>query len=314
MSAAAQVINAGLQIGSALLTNRREKKNREAQAEQNRLDREHEIAMYERTKNDSLQNWNRENEYNDPKQQMQRLREAGLNPNLVYGNGAENTAGAIGGGQLHDASQPAPVLGTQSTSMVGQIGNNLFDDYLSTKRITMQNDIARQQIRVQQANEQLIAARTMSEAENIRNRKFRNDLQETVRDALVQEYELNNNLKRSRLETDLTTRSLNKATERRTNEQSMSLALQRSIDLREIARKENLTAAQVITMAQQRLESQARQMLIISQTTTQEDERRRIDAQIKQIQAMTDKINTDTELAGIRTGIQAAGAILSIFK
>lgn len=32
--------------------------------------------------------WNANNDYNSPKSQMQRLEEAGLNPNLVYGNGA----------------------------------------------------------------------------------------------------------------------------------------------------------------------------------------------------------------------------------
>lgn len=32
----------------------------------------------------ALQDWNMQNAYNDPKQQMQRFKEAGLNPNLVY--------------------------------------------------------------------------------------------------------------------------------------------------------------------------------------------------------------------------------------
>ena len=32
--------------------------------------------------------WNLANEYNSPKNQMARLKEAGLNPNLVYGNGS----------------------------------------------------------------------------------------------------------------------------------------------------------------------------------------------------------------------------------
>lgn len=32
--------------------------------------------------------WNANNVYNSPLQQMERLREAGLNPNLVYGNGS----------------------------------------------------------------------------------------------------------------------------------------------------------------------------------------------------------------------------------
>ncbi|QCS36289.1 minor capsid protein [Capybara microvirus Cap1_SP_217] len=36
----------------------------------------------------NLEMWNLQNEYNSPKAQMERLREAGLNPNLVYGSGA----------------------------------------------------------------------------------------------------------------------------------------------------------------------------------------------------------------------------------
>ena len=35
-----------------------------------------------------LDMWNRQNEYNNPKNQMLRLKAAGLNPNLVYGSGS----------------------------------------------------------------------------------------------------------------------------------------------------------------------------------------------------------------------------------
>ena len=34
------------------------------------------------------------NAYNDPSAQMERLKQAGLNPNLVYGGGATTTASA----------------------------------------------------------------------------------------------------------------------------------------------------------------------------------------------------------------------------
>ncbi len=44
--------------------------------------------------------WQRQNEYNHPMQQMQRLRQAGLNPNLVYGKGVQGAAGM--------ADKPAP--------------------------------------------------------------------------------------------------------------------------------------------------------------------------------------------------------------
>lgn len=42
----------------------------------------------------NLEDWDRQNSYNSPKQQMQRLKEAGLNPALVYGNGADATSNA----------------------------------------------------------------------------------------------------------------------------------------------------------------------------------------------------------------------------
>lgn len=37
--------------------------------------------------------WNRQNEYNSPSAQMKRLKEAGLNPNLIYGSSPANAAG-----------------------------------------------------------------------------------------------------------------------------------------------------------------------------------------------------------------------------
>lgn len=43
------------------------------------------LAEYQYSK--ALEMWNRQNEYNLPKNQMSRLTDAGLNPNLVYGNG-----------------------------------------------------------------------------------------------------------------------------------------------------------------------------------------------------------------------------------
>ncbi len=41
--------------------------------------------MYNRQRADALADWEKQNQYNSPSQQMQRYKEAGLNPNLVYG-------------------------------------------------------------------------------------------------------------------------------------------------------------------------------------------------------------------------------------
>ncbi len=57
----------------------------------------------------SLNMWNLQNEYNSPTQQMARIRAAGLNPNLVYGNGVTgNSAGSAP--QYEPAKFNAPTM------------------------------------------------------------------------------------------------------------------------------------------------------------------------------------------------------------
>lgn len=62
-------------------------------ASANKKTREFQEHMYNKQRTDSLADWNMQNEYNSPTSQMARLREANLNPHLVYGNGA--TAGGL---------------------------------------------------------------------------------------------------------------------------------------------------------------------------------------------------------------------------
>lgn len=71
---ASQTLNTGLNYAVAGSMNRRALKyNRE---------------MYNRQRLDALTDWNMQNQYNSPQQQMARLKAAGLNPNLVYGTGS----------------------------------------------------------------------------------------------------------------------------------------------------------------------------------------------------------------------------------
>lgn len=51
------------------------------------------LAAY--TNQMNVENWKRENEYNTPAAQMARYKEAGLNPNLIYGQGTPGNAGSI---------------------------------------------------------------------------------------------------------------------------------------------------------------------------------------------------------------------------
>jgi len=58
-----------------------------SQGNMNRKTRAWNEMMYERQKSDNMKLWDLQNAYNAPTAQMQRLQEAGLNPNLVYGSG-----------------------------------------------------------------------------------------------------------------------------------------------------------------------------------------------------------------------------------
>lgn len=84
-------ISALIGAGTAIYTTVEQKK---AQERQNKANRE--LAKYQYDLNTEA--WNAQNAYNTPQSQMDRFRQAGLNPSLMYGSGA-------GGGGSGNASQ-----------------------------------------------------------------------------------------------------------------------------------------------------------------------------------------------------------------
>lgn len=75
------MISGGANVGGSIL-------NAASQAAQNRKSRKWSEKMYAIQRADALADWNRETSYNSPAEQMKRLRDANLNPALLYGNGA----------------------------------------------------------------------------------------------------------------------------------------------------------------------------------------------------------------------------------
>lgn len=77
--------------------------------------------------NKNLEYWNLQNSYNAPAAQVARLKAAGLNPNLVYGNGsAELTAQSVAGAQPADVGQMSPI----DLSGYGKSGSQGLADYM----------------------------------------------------------------------------------------------------------------------------------------------------------------------------------------
>lgn len=90
------------------------------QASANKKNRQFALQQYERERKDALADWNMNNAYNAPGAIMARLKEAGLNPNLVYGNGSSVMQAATVRDSDMGNYQQAPLPGTRFGEIMGQ--------------------------------------------------------------------------------------------------------------------------------------------------------------------------------------------------
>lgn len=83
--------------------------NAMSQASMNRATRLFNERMYEKQKADNISLWQMQNAYNSPVEQMKRLEQAGLNPNLVYGNGTVANSSSAPSSSNVQSWNPRPV-------------------------------------------------------------------------------------------------------------------------------------------------------------------------------------------------------------
>lgn len=102
-----------------------------AQGKMNKKTREFSEKMYNKQRQDAITDFDKTNQYNSPAQQMQRLREAGLNPHLIYGGGGATSNAA----PIRGADYPTP---EQRTPNVGAILTDPVNAYIETQRFTGQ--------------------------------------------------------------------------------------------------------------------------------------------------------------------------------
>ena len=102
-----------------------------SQSSMNKKTRKWNEKMMQLQRQWSLQDWERQNQYNSPAQQMQRLREANLNPHLIYGsNSAVQRAADIG--------VPSPGNWNPKAPALGAILTNPVNAYMETRSFTAQ--------------------------------------------------------------------------------------------------------------------------------------------------------------------------------
>lgn len=156
------------------------------------LQRHHAKLDYERNRRDALSDFHMANRYNSPEEQMNRLREAGLNPHLVYGKGADQAAVQMKGPNLDTPIAPkvAPVDINRAKQMgqMLQVEKAQTDNVLQdTKNKELQGDLLKAQ--TNQTNMQ-----TANIAENTARTRF--DLQQAneLKDSVLTRARLENEM------------------------------------------------------------------------------------------------------------------------
>lgn len=152
---------------------------------QNRKSRAFSREMYDKQKADNIAFWNMQNEYNSPQMQMQRLKNAGLNPNMLYDKtGAVIPAGNINTPDVQSAQFRTPDFGS--------IGTGLVQGYFDTKIKQAQYDNLKAANQVSQQEAILKAAQAAGEVKRTEGQGYSNMVASANVDAMIRRAGLEN--------------------------------------------------------------------------------------------------------------------------
>lgn len=151
-------------LGSSAMNNKAVQDTNKANMEIAKYQAQWQQQENEKAYQRSLKMWNLQNEYNSPTQQMARIRAAGLNPNLVYGNGvAGNSAGSTP--QYEPAKFNAPTMQAYRGWNLGI--SDATSQYLAYRTVKAQvdnmeaqNSLIRQQTATEATRQANVAAST----------------------------------------------------------------------------------------------------------------------------------------------------------
>jgi hypothetical protein len=141
--------------------------------------------MYQRQFDDNVRFWQMQNEYNDPRNQVKRIQNAGLSPALLYGQSAGGVSGQAQSIQTPDVQTPQ--FRTPDLTGIGQAGLAIMNQIYDTDIKQAQVDNLKSQNAVNQQRAALTAAQT---AEQLRSTKYTRQLEgisaEAAKEALRQ--------------------------------------------------------------------------------------------------------------------------------
>jgi len=172
---------------------------------------------YAQQRADALADFERTNQYNSPQQQMVRLRQAGLNPNLVYGKGADNTSAMVRSSNMNKSTPSAYQIPEQPITQIAQGFMDMQMKQAQTDNLTIQADLMRKEALLKDVT----ATKVLQETANS---EFQLKQANSLKDLVVEQAKANlQNTQATTAGTQATTSLTNEKTKEVT--QNMSLAV-----------------------------------------------------------------------------------------
>lgn len=134
--------------------------------------------MYGIQRQHALEDWNRQNAYNSPAQQMQRFKEAGLNPHLIYGQMSNSPAVRSTDAGSWNPQAPEYNLGAAASNALSQ-----FNDF-NVKQAQTDNIKALTETAKQEAI--LKAVQALNATQDLEGKKFDLALKNVLRNNVIE--------------------------------------------------------------------------------------------------------------------------------
>lgn len=214
--------------------------NAAATAKANKQQREFELQMFNMSRNNALADREFENSYNSPAAQMERFRAAGLNPNLIYGQGTQASQ------SVHTAqTQPGHYKPQAPQFDIGGAFNQFISQIMANQSLQAQTDNLKAQTELTRLKQDTEYLNQNQVVQNTEQSRIKGEILLETKEAQIAAADLKN--KKAVADIAFTTDQNMRAAAM--SSQNVAESVERMLKLR--AERENMLPAQLAIMKQQ---------------------------------------------------------------
>lgn len=140
--------------------------------------------MYSRQREDALSDWAMQNEYNSPRAQMQRFQEAGLNPNLIYGQETESPS--VRSSSASGSNSQAPEISIRDITGSLMAGYDMSRTSAQTDLLGKQMTLLEEDIKLRQVQQAATIAGTGKTSAEIQRIMFDLGLSQELKETTIE--------------------------------------------------------------------------------------------------------------------------------